>query len=86
MQEVRIVGSGCYGHMRNANMAHFDNSNASKTVVPWLEHTYYVPPKQIIDGKPGKEFEYDPSLSAIPGGKAMPFSLKLGRRERWYRK
>ena len=86
MQEVRIVGSGSFGHMRNANMADFDNSNASKTVTPWLEHTYYIPPKQTIDGKPGKEFEYDPSLSAIDGETAVPYNLKLGRRVRWYRR
>ena len=81
-----MVGSGSFGHMRNANMADFDNSNASKTVTPWLEHPYYIPPKQTIDGKPGKEFEYDPSLSAIDGETDVPYNLKLGRRVRWYRR
>src|SRR5690606_4103152 len=86
LQEVRIVGSGSFGHMRNAKMADFDNTDASDIVTPWLEHTYYVPPKQTVNGKPGKEFQYDPNLASINGLTEVPHNLKLGRRVRWYRK
>ena len=36
--------------------------------------------------KARKEFEYDPSLSAIDGETDVPYNLKLGRRVRWYRR
>ncbi|MFA5505644.1 MAG: pilus assembly PilX N-terminal domain-containing protein [Vulcanimicrobiota bacterium] len=86
LQTVRIVGTGSFGHMRNAKMADFENDEASETVTPWLEHTYYVPPRQNVDGKPGMEFEYDPHLASVNGMSEVPHNLKLGRRVRWYRK
>jgi hypothetical protein len=87
MQEVRLIGSGAVSHMKNARMADYDNSDASATVTPWLAHTYYVPPKQTVNGKPGKEFDYDPQLvPASSGLGGVPFEPKLGRRVRWYRR
>jgi hypothetical protein len=86
LQNVRLVGSGAIGHMKNARMADYDNSNASETVTPWLAHTYYVPPQKNINDKPGKEFEYDPELGAAGGLGGVPFAPKVGRRVRWYRR
>ena len=85
LQDVRLVGTGAIGHLRIAEMANFDNSNASKTVTPWIAHTFYIPPKQTIDGKPGKEFEFDPELSIAGGLTGAPFAPKLGRRVKWSR-
>lgn len=86
LQDVRLVGTGARGHMKLAQMADFDNSNVSNTRTPWLVHTYYVPPKQTIDGEPGKTFEYDPELGTDGGLTGAPFAPRLGRRVRWYRR
>lgn len=86
LQNVRLVGTGAVSHMKNARMADYDNSDAGKTVTPWLAHTYYVPPKKSIGGKPGREFEYDPQITPTGGLDGVPFAPMLGRRVRWYRR
>lgn len=85
LQKVRISGTGSIGHLRMAEMADYNNSNASDTVTPWVVHTAYVPPRQTIGGKPGMSFDYDPSLIAPGGMSGAPFAPNLGRRMRWTR-
>lgn len=85
LQKVRITGTGATGHLRMSEMAKYDNSDASDTVTPWIEHTAYVPPRQTIGGQPGMSFEYDPNLVAKGGMSGAPFAPNLGRRMRWSR-
>lgn len=85
LQNVRLKGKGSIGHLRVAKMAKYDNSDASDTVTPWMVHTFYVPPKQTINGEPGQEFQYDPSLSALGPLDGAPYAPMLGRRVRWAR-
>lgn len=85
LQKVRLEGTGSLGHLRLAEMAKYNNSDASDTVTPWIEHTAYVPPRQTIGGKPGMSFDYDPALVAPGGMSGAPFAPNLGRRMRWSR-
>ncbi|MFA5508125.1 MAG: hypothetical protein WC423_22065, partial [Vulcanimicrobiota bacterium] len=78
--DVRLVGEGSVGHLRIAEMAEYDNSNAVGYVTPWLVFCSYVTPAQNYgDSIPGRTLHHDSRLSHLE------HSPMVARRVRWHR-
>ena len=84
LQNIKIRGTGSITHLRIADMAEFNNSDASNLKTPWIVKSFYIPPDDIIDGQIGVDFEYDPNLASAAGGlSAAPFAPKVAHKVRW---
>lgn len=89
LQEVKVTGKGANAHLRIAEMARFDNSDASNDVTPWVVKSFYMPPDDDIDGDgvvdgDGETFNFDPRLAAPQGAmSSAPFAPRAARKVRW---
>lgn len=84
MQKVRVRTIGAVMHLRVADMASFDNSNADQMITPWIEKSYYIPPDDDIGGEPGVIFSHDPAMATPAGAmSSVPFAPVVARRTRW---
>lgn len=88
LQKVRLRTKGAFMHLRVADMANFDNSDADHDTTPWVVKSAYIPPDDQIEvggtTEQGVINVYDPSLAAAPGApSAAPFAPRVARKLRW---